>query len=129
MQNRYKRITLDEIYRILMRTIDEEINIKYPVEVKALKNGVGIRLMSVKENISLCFYPDHPTSQVSVTRKGMRYIFSKRDLKLKRSTFEDMIHHFMQDDRLFGVTRMIELYLIEIIKLDHPDIIESVYLS
>lgn len=129
MQNRFKRVTMDEIYRILDMMESDQISIKYPFQIKRLQNGIGIKMFSSQENISMCFYPNHPTSQVSVVRKGMRYIYPRRDLRLKKHTFEEMIHKFMLDQRLFGITKIIEHYLIEVIKLEHPDVIESVYLS
>lgn len=129
MQNRYKRIRLDEIYCIAKRVSDEAIQIRYPLEIKLLDHGIGIKMISSKENVVICMYPDHLTSQISVTRKGIRYLFSKRDIRLKKCTFEELMHTFQEDDRLFGITRMIELYFIELIKLEHPEIIESVYLS
>lgn len=129
MQNRYKRITLDEIYRILNVMMDEKLEIKYDMDIQEIPGGIGLKMYTKQENIVVCMYPDHPTSQISITRKGMRYIYPKRNIRIKRHTFEEMMHYFMTDDRLFGITKIIELFFIEIIKLEHPDVIESVYLS
>ncbi len=60
MQNRYKRITLDEIYRILKMMSENELSIKYPLEIKPLNNGLGLKMSSAKENVVICMYPDHP---------------------------------------------------------------------
>lgn len=129
MQNKYKKITLDEIYQILDAAIQENAMFKYPMEIQEINGGIGIKMYSNKENILLCLYPKHPTSQVSLTRKGMRYIYPRRALRLRKNNLDDMMRLFVEDHRLFGITKMIELYLIEVIKQSYPDIIESVYLG
>lgn len=129
MQNRYKKITLDEIYQILEMAMKEELTFKYPMDIQPINGGIGVKMYSNQENILVCFYPKHPTSQISITRKGMRYLYSKRDIRLRKNTLDDMIRFFVEDQRLFGITKMIEYYLIEIIKHSYPEIIESVYLG
>lgn len=129
MKNRFKRVTLDEIYKILLMMTNEDITLKYQSEVRQIKNGVGFKMYSEKENVTLYFYPNHATSELNIIRNGMRYIYSRRDIRLKKNTLEDLMIKLMQDPRMFGCTKMIELYLIEIIKLSHDDVIESIYLS
>lgn len=129
MQNRFKRVTLDEIYKILHMMTKEKIELKYPFEARQIKNGIGIKLHSVSEDISMYFYPNHPSSEISIIRNGMRYIYSRRDVRLKKTTLEEFMIRLIQDQRMFGCTKMIEMYLIEVVKLEQDDVIESIYLS
>jgi hypothetical protein len=86
-------------------------------------------MYSSTEEITMFFYPGHASSEVSLVRKGMRYIYSKRDVRLRKTTLEELMNFLVNDQRLFGCTRLIECYLVTLLRADMPDIVESVYLS
>lgn len=129
MQNRYKKTTLIQIVRTLEKIEREKLDIKYPIKIKKMTNGIGLKVFSTHGDLTLCFYQDHPTSEVSIIKDGMRYIYSRRDLRLKRHVLDDLINTIAGDDRLYTCRRVLELVFVEVIKIDQKEIVDSVYLG
>ncbi|MBI9014081.1 MAG: hypothetical protein JEZ08_17735 [Clostridiales bacterium] len=116
MQSIYKKKCLTELYDSLEKMIEGKIDLRYPIEVKEVNNGLAFKIFSTNEDISLYFYPNHPVSEVNIIRKGMRFIYPKRAIRFKRHTIGDLMNVITKDDRMHGCSKIIEMYLIAILK-------------
>ena len=116
MQSQYKNRSLNELYNVLENMIHHDMALRHPVEVKEMNQGLALKIFTSSENLTLFFYPGHPVSEFSIIKKGMRLIYPRRQIKFKRHTLGDMMHLITGDDRMRGYSRVIEMYLVSIIR-------------
>ena len=115
MESLYKKKCLNELYENLLN-MTGEIDLRYPIEVKEIHNGLAVKIFSSNEDLTLCFYPNHPVSEINIIRKGMRFIYPKRAIRFKRHTIGDLMDVIIKDDRMLGCSKIIEMYLIAILR-------------
>ena len=115
MQSLYKKKCLNELYENLQK-MTGEIDLRYPIEIKEITNGLAVKIFSSNEDLTLCFYPNHPVSEINIIRKGMRFIYPKRTIRFKRHTIGDLMDVIVRDDRMLGCSKIIEMYLIAILR-------------
>jgi len=116
MHSLYQKKSLSELYSNLEKMINDDIEIRYPIEVKEMNNGIAFKIYSTNEDLTIFFYPNHPVSEVNIIRKGMRFIYPKRMIRFKRHTIGDFIELVSKDDRMQGCQKIIEMYFIAIFK-------------
>jgi len=124
MQSIYKKKCLSELYNNLQNMIEGDCDLRYPIEVKEMNNGLAFKIFSTNEDLTLYFYPNHPTSEINIIRKGMRFIYPKRAIRFKKHTIGDLMNVISKDDRMHGCSKIIELYLIAILR-HKPDTISQ----
>lgn len=122
MQSLYKKKSLSELYSNLEKMVSDGIEIRYPIEIKEMNNGIAVKIFSINEDLTLVFYPNHPVSEINIIRKGMRFIYPKRVIRFKKHTITDLINVIVKDERMQGCSRIIELYFIAILKQKNESI-------
>jgi len=116
MESLYKKKYLNELYDNLQKMMIGEIDLRYPIEVKEINNGIAVKIFSSNEDLTLYFYPNHPVSEINIIRKGMRFIYPKRAIRFKKHTIGDLMDVITKDDRMHGCSKIIEMYLIAILR-------------
>lgn len=119
-----KKKSLQEFYGLLKKIIDQDLSIRYPLEARYIKNGIGLKMFAHDEELSLYIYPDHVSSEFCIVRKGMRYIYPRRVLRLKKHRVDDLLKIFKNDVRLQNSGRLIEMYIQEIFKIEYRSVLE-----
>lgn len=117
MHFKLKTLQLNDFYDYLLELSKSERDDE-TVEIGILQQGIGLKLNGKTESITLYFYPDHKTSEISVMRNGMRYIYPKRVLRMKKHTLCDLIDFFKKDERLQGCLPMMEWHLNQMVKYE-----------
>lgn len=123
MQN-FKKKSLHEFYNFLQRIINEDLSIRFPLEVRYIKHGIGLKMFAHDEEIAMYIYPEHISSEFCVVRKGMRYIYPRRILRLRKHSVEDLLKIVKSDIRLQNSGRLIEMYITEIFKIEHRSVLD-----
>lgn len=108
---RKKNMLLFELCQKLRMILNENIELSLGVDIKV--EGDNIYLTSTKSNegLSICFHPNHLSSDISIYRSGVRYFYSRREIKMKRSTVGDLIESFKKDEKLNGCLNILKTYL------------------
>jgi hypothetical protein len=120
---------LDNFYDLLCERAEIECNDDSLIEIGIMQQGLGLKMYGKEEPITLYFYPNHPTSEVSVMRNGMRYIYPRRQIRMRKHTIIDLINIIRKDERLFGCGQMIQWHLNDIVKQDYVRCMASERLS
>lgn len=119
-----KKWPLDEFYDVLYKIQREDLSIRYPLEVRKIQNGIGIKMFTRNDELSLYMYPNHPSSEISVVRKGMRYIYPRRTIKVKKNNVYDLLKLLKSDDRLQESGKIVEVYIKEILMVSSREVFE-----
>lgn len=119
MHFKLKQMSLEDFYELLMDLSSEEKHQSHGIEIGQLTHGLGLKLLGKEENVTLYFYPGHPTSEISIMRNGMRYIFSKRCIRIKKHGIMDLINILRNDERLFSCAPMIQWHLNDIVRNEY----------
>lgn len=128
MHYKLKHMHLEEFCNILTDMSKNEVE-DTAVEIGILQQGLGLKLHGKKEVVTLYFYPGHSTSELSVMRNGMRYIYPRRSLRLRKHTLSDMLDFLKKDERLFGCVPMIQWHVNEIVKNDYYNCMSNEHLG
>jgi hypothetical protein len=119
MHYKLKQMSLEVFYDLLLDLSENERCHDLGIEIGILSHGLGLKLLGKQESVTIYFYPGHPTSEISMMRNGMRYIYSKRLVRIKKHSLVDLITIFRKDERLFGCVPMIQWHINEIIRSDY----------
>jgi len=118
MHFKLKHMHLDSFYDLLVDLSKEERRGE-GYEIGVLQHGLGLKLHGKQETVTLYFYPSHSKSEVNVMKNGMRYIYPRRSIRMRKHTLCDLIDFLKKDERLFGCVPMIQWYINEIVKNDY----------
>ena len=119
MHYKLKQMSLEGFYDLLLDLSAEEKCQSHGIEIGQLTHGLGLKLLGKQENVTLYFSPGHPTSEISIMRNGMRYMYSKRFIRIKKHRLTDLLNILKSDERLFSCGPMIQWHLNEIVKNEY----------
>ncbi|MBJ2356609.1 hypothetical protein [Sphaerochaeta sp. S2] len=119
-----KKWPLDEFYDVLYKIQREDLSIRYPLEVRKIQNGIGFKMFTRNDELSLYMYPNHPALEISIVRKGMRYIYPRRTIKVKKHNVYDLLKLLKSDDRLQESGKIVEVYIKEILMVSGREVFE-----
>lgn len=116
MQNLCKKRSLSDLYIIMEDLLKSQETLNYPIEVRETAQGIVLKIITSRDDLTLFFCPNHPVSEFNIIKHGMRLIYPKRVLKFKRHNVWDMITLIKKDERMRGYAKTVEFFLEAIIR-------------
>lgn len=105
---RHKKLLLDDLYNKFEEIINQKVILEMPLEIN--KDKEVISFCDRYSNGSLRVSMDHNNekSEISVIRNGVKFIYSRRILRIKKNTIEDLLKVLRTDERLNGCYNILE---------------------
>ncbi len=111
VDQRCKKMLLNKFYIKLVEIKEQSIDLDYGLEIVKINNGLALKNNCEAEQLMICFHYSHFTSEISVSRNGIRFLYSRKMLRIKKSKVQDLLKVISDDTRLNGCYRSLEVYI------------------
>lgn len=106
-----KKEFLNKFYMKLIELKEQSVTLDYGLEIIKINNGIALKNNCEAEQLMICLHYSHLTSEISISRNGVRFLYSRKMLRIKKNKVQDLLKIFADDMRLNGCYRSLEVYI------------------